>query len=178
MSTDPGKKTVPPTPMAHADSDSSGLSSGGDPAPAAPAVPGPASDPAPVTPPALEPIGLPKGAFIAFRKSGGIKFTSSEMLLYPDGRITYGGAAVSRDTRSRSTRKLNDAQIMRLRRTLDQSGFFDMKSPAVTQSPDTYAFELAARVGARHNAMELFTGAVPASVQPLIEQLEKLLPHD
>jgi hypothetical protein len=75
-------------------------------------------------------------------------------------------------------RRLNDAQIMRLRKLLDNSGFFGLKPAATTQSPDTYAYELSARVGAKHNAVEMFTGTIPASLQPLIEQLEKLLPQD
>lgn len=166
---------MPPASMPHAEPDSTGLSSAEA---NAPSVPAPASaDPAPGQKP-VEPLGLPKGGFIAFRKSGGLKFSSSEMLLYPDGHITYGGAELSRDARTRSSRRLNDAQIMRLRRLLDQSGFFGMKPAAASQSPDTYAYEVAARVGSKHNALELFTGTIPDSMQALIEQLEKLLPSD
>ena len=67
---------------------------------------------------------------------------------------------------------------MLFRSLLDNSGFFAMKPPAATQSPDTYAYELSARVGQKHNAVEVFTGTIPATMQPLIEQLEKLLPQD
>lgn len=175
MSTNSPKKKMPPASIPHAEPDSTGLSSGeGN----APSVPGPAStEPVPEQKP-TEPLGLPKGAFIAFRKSGGLKFSTSEMLLYPDGHITYGGAELSRDARTRSSRRLNDAQIMRLRRLLDQSGFFGMKPAEASQSPDTFAYEVAARVGSKHNAIELFTGTIPEAMQALIEQLEKLLPTD
>src|SRR4051812_30738851 len=104
MSTNPRKNKMPPASMPPAEPESTGLSSGHD---ETPAVPSPAEkEPAPEQK-LTEPLGIPKGGFIAFRKSGGIKFTSSELLLYPDGHITYGGAELARDARKRSARQLN-----------------------------------------------------------------------
>ncbi|MEP7199170.1 MAG: hypothetical protein ABI874_05060 [Chloroflexota bacterium] len=125
-----------------------------------------------------EPLELPKGALIAYRKSGGLKFSSREVVVYPDGRVTYGGGDKAKTALTRASRKLNDAQVTKLRRTLDSSGFWQMNPPEGKHGGDAFAHELVSRVGPKHNQFEVFTGAIPDALTALIEQMEKLLPSE
>jgi len=125
----------------------------------------------------IEPLELPRGAFMAFRKSGGLKFSSREIVIYPDGRISYGGADTSTDWKSRAARKMNDAQISTLRKLLDRTNFFRAASSQGKQGGDAMVYEISARLGVRSNTIELFSGVIPESLAPLVEQLSKLVPE-
>ena len=125
----------------------------------------------------IQRLELPRGAFIAFRKSGGLKFSSREIVIYPDGRVSYGGADTSTDWKSRAVRKMNDAQITTLRKTLDRTNFFRAQSSQGKHGGDAIAYEIIVRLGSRSNAIELFSGTIPESLSPLVEQLNKLVPE-
>jgi hypothetical protein len=125
----------------------------------------------------IERLELPRGAFIAFRASGGLKFSSRDIVIYPDGRVSYGGADTSTDWKARATRKMNDAQITTLRKTLDRTNFFRAQASPGKQSGDALAYEIVARLGSRSNTIELFSGTIPESLTPLVELLSKLLPE-
>jgi len=129
------------------------------------------------TPPShpAEPLRVPRGGFIAFRKSGGLNFTSDEVVLFPDGRVAYDVRGVAQKDYNRLRRELNDAQVLSLRKLLDQSGFWRMESGG-RQNPDAFAYEIAARLGQRSNMVEVMDGSVPEALAPLVERLNKLLP--
>lgn len=129
-----------------------------------------------ITPPKIERLQLPLGAFLAFRQSGGLKFSSRELVVYPDGRVSYGGPDLSKHAYARAGRKLNDGQIARLRKTLNQAGFFRLPSTTGEQPPDSFAYEIAARLGNRSNFVEVFDGSIPDALQALIAQLSGLFP--
>lgn len=131
---------------------------------------------APAAPAHVEPLRVARGGFIAFRKSGGLAFTSDEVLLYPDGRVAYDVRGVPQKEYNRLRRMLNDAQVLSLRKLLDQSGFWRMES-SDKQNPDAYAYEIAARLGQRSNLVQVADGSVPDELAPLIERLNKLLPE-
>jgi hypothetical protein len=133
-----------------------------------------ASDQEPAPPPERKKLALPKGAFIAFRKSGGIEFSSREMVVYPDGRIIYDSLGVQKHGPERP-RKLNDAQIIQLRRTLEQANFFRLQSGEGEQSGDVFAYEIVARLGSRTNDVEFFTGNIPEVLEGLIQRLTELM---
>jgi len=139
--------------------------------------PAPTSHQKPVRP-KIEPLQLPKGALIAFRKSGGLKFSTREIVLYPDGRVSFGGPDVSKEVYARVPRKLNDAQIARLRKTLDHVNFFRMTSAQGDQPPDSFAYEIIARTGNRTNYVEVFDGSIPDALMALIQQLSALMPRE
>lgn len=126
-------------------------------------------------PQARKKLALPKGAFIAFRKSGGIKFSSREIVVYPDGRVTYDSQGEQKHGPERP-RKLNDAQIIQLRRSLEQANFFRLRSGEGEQSGDVFAFEIVARLGSRTNDVEFFTGNLPKVLEGLIQRLTDLMP--
>lgn len=109
------------------------------------------------------------------RRSGGLKFSSQEIYVYPDGRVTHAERDLSKEPHARPGRKLNDAQIMRLRRLLSSSGFFSFKPEPRPQDPDAYVYELAARLGNKSHEIELHTGSIPDALAPLVEMLSQLL---
>lgn len=125
--------------------------------------------------PEAEPLKLPRGGFIAFRKSGGLNFSTREVVVYPDGRVAYDARGVPQKEYNRLRRVLNDGQIIALRKLLDQTNFWKAETSG-TQNPDAFAYEIAARIGQRSNELEVFDGSVPENLKPLIQQLTKLLP--
>lgn len=126
--------------------------------------------------PVAEPLHLPRGAFIAFRKSGGLHFSSREMVLYPDGRIAYDTRGVPQKEYNRLRRAVNDGQMASLRKLLDQTGFWKETSRG-EQNPDAFAYEIAARLGQRSNEIQVFEGSVDERLKPLVDQLTRLLPE-
>jgi hypothetical protein len=134
---------------------------------------------APAAPPAREPepLHLPRGAFIAFRKSGGAEFSTREVVLYPDGRVAFDARGVPQKEYNRLRRALNDGQVLALRKLLDQTNFWHTES-AVRQNLDAFAYEIAARLGQRANSIQVFEGSVPEKLEPLLERLTPLLPQE
>lgn len=126
-------------------------------------------------PTAREPLRLPRGAFLALRTTGSADSTPREVVVYPDGRISYDVRGVPQKEYTRLRRALNDAQVLGLRKLLDQTGFWKAESSS-GQSPDGVMYEIAGRLGQRHNSIEIFQGDVPERLQPLVERLTKLLP--
>ena len=125
-----------------------------------------------------EPLQLPKGALIAFRKSGGVPASTREIVLYPDGRVSFGGPDVAKEMYSHVPRKMNDAQIARLRKTLDHANFLRLSSAQGTPPPDAFAYEIVARAGNRVNSVAVFDGAIPDALTPLVQQLSALMPKE
>jgi hypothetical protein len=127
--------------------------------------------------PKVERLALPKGALIAFRKSVGLKSASREIVIYPDGRVSYGGADLSKNAYERAARRMNDAQMANLRRLLDKVGFFRIESEEGEPQSKAVVYEIAARLGKRSNNVQVF-GAMPGALEPLIEQLNRLMPAE
>lgn len=163
---DTAESTAPPSPDATPETGSQDTAS---------PVPGVLSAEPPPEPP-REPLRLPRGAFIALRKSGGLHFSTREVVVYPDGRIAYDVRGVPQKEYNRLRRALNDGQIISLRKQLDQANFWKSETTG-KQNPDAFAYELAARIGQRSNEIELFDGSIPENFKPLLDLLTKLLPE-
>ncbi|MBX0328486.1 hypothetical protein K2Z83_12440 [Oscillochloris sp. ZM17-4] len=115
-----------------------------------------------------ERLELPRGALIAFRRSGGLRFTTREITVYRDGRvIREGGAARPAHLRDDQLAQLAH---MALRARLARHG-----AAGTRQTPDGYAYEVAARIGRRVRRAEVQDGAIPAELAPLIRALVRLL---
>lgn len=136
-------------------------------------------DESPTPPPAreTEPLRLPRGAFLALRKSGGLHFSARALVLYPDGRASYDERGVPQKEYNRLPRVLNDGQVLSLRKLLDQTNFWRAESSG-EQNPDAFAYEIAARLGQRSNNIQVFDGSIPDKLKPLLERLTPLLPRD
>lgn len=123
--------------------------------------------------PNIEPLQLPKGGLIVFRRSGGLKFSSREVVIFADGRITRRGTDLPQTIRAPS--KLDDAQIAELEKLLEQVEFARLRSVGGPQPPDSYAYEIIAQVDRQSNYVEVFDGKIPDALEPLIQRLTQWL---
>ncbi len=122
-----------------------------------------------------EGLALPEGAWIAMRKSGGLLFSSREVVVYRDGRVTSTAIGGGRPARAGSPRRLTEGQLAALRRTVGQIDFDRLPAHSGRQGPDAYAYEIVARTGRASRALEVFDGSIPQPLAPLIQQLNQLL---
>ncbi len=115
---------------------------------------------------------LPKGALVAMRSGGG-EPSAREIVVYPDGRATYD---TGQKPDMRKPRLLNDVQIARIRKFLEQSDLGYAASEEETQGPTGPATEIAARVHGQIRGVEFPADKIPSALQPLVEQLTGMLP--
>jgi hypothetical protein len=134
-----------------------------------PAAPAPAT---PMPPPA-DRLRLPRGALVAMRRSGGFKFRSREVVVYRDGRVNYDDG----EGGPRTVWTLGDAEKAELQGLLAQANMAKLPT-AGRQNPDAFAYEIVARPARRVYSVEAFQGSIPASLAPLIQQLNRLAGMD
>ena len=125
-----------------------------------------------------EALALPEGAWLAMRKSGGLLFSSREVVVYGDGRVTGSAIGGGRPERDAPPRRLGAAQLAALRRAVEQVNFARLPAAVGHQGRDAFIYELIARSGRATHAVEVFEGAIPEQLAPLVEQLNRLLPRD
>jgi hypothetical protein len=121
--------------------------------------------------PAIERLELPAGALIAFRSSGGLKFRSRQLVIYPDGRLTLSGTDLPKPS---AREKLGPDRIAELRKLLADSGFDRIETPARQQPPDSFAYETVAQIDSVAHYVEVFDGSIPEKLRPLIRVLKRL----
>lgn len=130
---------------------------------------------APAAPPADDDsLRLPRGGLVALRRSGGIRFTTREVVVYGDGRVAAGVAPVPRGR----ARYLGEAEMAEVWAALGASDLRRQSPAAGGQGADTYAYEIVARLGGRAYAVEVFDGRIPAPLAPLIALLLRLRPSE
>ena len=117
-------------------------------------------------------LKLPRGAFIALRQSGGLRFSTREVTVYNDGRVIWNRQGKLAEAGSRHITSEEVAELIDL---IEHSGLRELPNPIGRQSPDGYAYELVARFGRKSTAIEFFDGSIPAEVQPLLVQLKLLM---
>lgn len=103
-------------------------------------------------------LGLPKGAVVAIRRSGGFVFRSDEVTAYADGSVTHRNSAFGSVAKPAQAGTLTEAQQTQLRQLLDPQTFTAFTA-TMAPVPDSYVVELAAQVGAeikRGEVAELF----------------------
>ncbi len=123
--------------------------------------------------PRREPLQLPRGALLAFRVNA--PASARELVIYPDGRVSFGGPDEAKQAYARVPRLLNDAHIARLRKTLERANFFRLSSVEDELPPDAQSYEIAARIGNRVHRVVVLESAVPEALQALLQQLNPLL---
>jgi hypothetical protein len=117
---------------------------------------------------------LPKGAIVIMRRSGGLRFTSEEVAVHRDGRVTTSRSARAAGAKDKP-QKLTPKQLSALRVTLTKSRLDQAERKIAKQPPDGYAYEIVARVGRKVQTAEVFTGSIPDSLQPLVKELSGYL---
>jgi hypothetical protein len=122
------------------------------------------------------PLQRPRGALIAMRKSGGIRFTWRLLVVRGDGRLIYKSNQVGAPRTARAIGQLDAAQLVELQALIGQTDFATSSPGASRQNPDAFAYELIARVGRKNVFAEAFEGSIPEELKPLIQWLNRLLP--
>ena len=123
-------------------------------------------------------LTLARGAFIAVRQSGGLRFSTREVMVYHDGRVAARRQG-KLDTREEA-RRITPGEVADLKAAIAHSSLPDRPRFASIgrQSPDGYAYELIARAGRKLKAIECFDGSIPPEVKPLLTELKTLMPVD
>jgi hypothetical protein len=123
-----------------------------------------------------EPLKLPKGALVAMRKSGGLRFTSRTVVIHRDGQVTQ--TSITRTRNLRPPARLSNRQMSSMKMDVAKSMSGATAKSIGRQNPDAYAYEIVARVGRRVVSTEVFDGSMPASMAGLIKRLNQYLPPD
>lgn len=126
-------------------------------------------------PPDDDVLVLPSTAIAALRKSGGLRFSSREVVVFRDGRVSYRAIAPAPQLRRRSIRVLSAAELAALRRLIKACPL--QPKPPTRSSPDAFVSEVATRVGATVRQAELSPGTMDASEAALVEFLTRLFPE-
>jgi hypothetical protein len=120
--------------------------------------------------PAADELGVPRDALLAFRKSGGLRFSSRAIIVYRNGWV------VPADGADRKPRHLGEGAMAKLTQLVLRSGLARHQPSGAPQPPDGHAYEIAAYVGGRLRRAEAMDGSIPADLAPLIRALSRLLP--
>lgn len=120
-------------------------------------------------PPAAADLPLPRDALLAFRKSGGLRFSSRAIVVYRNGWVVPADGGRGRP------RHLGVAALAKLARQALRSGLARHTPAGARQPPDGSAYEIAARIGSRVRRAEVMDGSIPPDLAPLIRALSRLL---
>lgn len=125
----------------------------------------------PSPPPAENKLELPDHALVAMRKSGGLRFTSVEVIVHVDGTVTVEGGAIPGVPIATPARKLRDEELAALYRALSEANLQELPARSGVQNPDAYVYEIVARTASGTYAAELSDGSIPTPLVPLIRLL-------
>jgi hypothetical protein len=121
-------------------------------------------------------LKLPRGAFIAFRQSGGLRFRTREVIVYNDGRVIL--RRQGKLGAGEGVRRIDLTEVAELKELIARNNLVKLHHAIGRQSPDGYAYELIARVGRKSKLIEFFDGSIPADVQTLLVRLKTLMVVD
>ncbi|GAB4428101.1 MAG: hypothetical protein OHK0015_10700 [Chloroflexi bacterium OHK40] len=116
-----------------------------------------------------EQLALPRGGLVAFRKSGGLRFSSRGIVVRRSGWVEPLEGTPGR------RRHMTDEALRVLERLLLQSGLTRVSHRKRQATPDGYSYEITARVGGRLCQVTL-DDPVPAEQERLVRVLNRLLP--
>ena len=121
-------------------------------------------------------LKLPRRAFIAFRQSGGLRFSTREVTVYNDGRVI--SRRQGKLGAGEGSQRITPAEVAELKDLIAQSDLMRLPTSIGQQSPDGYAYELIARVRRKSKLIEFFDGSIPADAQTLLVRLKTLMAVD
>jgi hypothetical protein len=127
--------------------------------------------PAQAVPADEDQLGLPRGGLVAFRKSGGLRFSSRGFVVYRSGWV------VPLEGTGGRPRRMTDAAREALEALIVRSGLSRTRRKA-KGARDGYGYEVTARYGGRTRYAEAEDGAIPEALGRLIEVLQRLMPGD
>lgn len=128
---------------------------------------------APASPPGDEDeLGLARGGLVAFRKSGGLRFTSLGVAVYRSGWVVPLTGTAGRP------RRMTAEALAALETLVAHSGLSRRRlAKGGEGTRDGYYYEITARYGGRTRYAEAADGAIPEDLGRLIEVLQRLLPR-
>lgn len=116
-------------------------------------------------------LSLPRGGLVAFRKSGGLRFTSRGFVVYRSGWVVPLEGTEGRPRHMTSeAREALEALLLR-------SGMSRRHHQKARGTRDGYGYEITARYGGRTRYAEAEDGAIPDELRRLIEVLQRLMPR-
>lgn len=120
--------------------------------------------------PAGGPLELPRGALVAFRKSGGLRFSSRGVV------VTRGGWVEPMAGTAGRRRHITPEALAVLERLILRSGLTRVGQGPAPATRDGFAYEIAAHVAGRARSVELHD-PVPEGQERLVQVLTRLLPR-
>ncbi len=120
--------------------------------------------------PTAEALPLPRSALLAFRKSGGLRFSSRGIVVLRSGWVEPLPGTEGR------RRHITPEALAVLERLLLTSGLTRVSQQQRQPTPDGYSYEIAAHLGGRPRYVELYD-PVPAEQERLVRVLNRLLPR-
>lgn len=121
--------------------------------------------------PPADVLPLPPDAFIAFRQSGGLRFSTLAVMVYLDGYVAW--QRTRKFDAGQGERQLTPDEVADLQDLITQSGLFGLPRSIGLPSPDGYAYELIAQLADQSASIEFFTGSIPVEVQPIVQRLKQ-----
>jgi hypothetical protein len=121
--------------------------------------------------PDYEPLTLPRGGLVAFRKSGGFRFSSRGFVVYRWGQVVPLAGTEGR------ARRLSAEARAALRHRLLMARLGQIQVAPGGGRRDGYGYELVARIGLRTRSLEFDDGAIPPELARLVELLQRLMPQ-
>lgn len=113
-------------------------------------------------------LRLPRNGLIAYRKSGGLRFTSQAIIVYRNGWV------IPLDGTENRPRRLGPAALARLEGLILRSELTRAPQDTRSATRDGYSYEIVTRIGRREYAVEL-SDPVPAAQARLVAMLNGLL---
>ncbi|MCX7791655.1 MAG: hypothetical protein N2378_13525 [Chloroflexaceae bacterium] len=113
-------------------------------------------------------LRLPRNGLIAYRKSGGLRFTSRAIIVYRNGRV------LPLDDGEGRPRRLGPAALARLKGLILRGELTRAPQDKRSATRDGYSYEIVTRIGRRECAVEL-SDPVPAAQARLVRALNGLL---
>ena len=117
-----------------------------------------------------EGLPLSRGALVAFRKSGGLRFSSRGIVVLRSGWVEPLPGTEGR------RRHITPEALAVLERLILTSGLTRVSHRKGRATPDGYSYEIAAHVGGRPRHVEL-DDPVPDEQERLVRVLNRLLPQ-
>jgi hypothetical protein len=118
-----------------------------------------------------EKLTLPRNGLVAFRKSGGLRFTSRGFVVYRSGWV------VPLEGTGGRPRHMTEAAREAVEALLLRSGMSRTHRKR-SGGGDGYAYEITARYGGRTRYAEFHDGAIPEEMRRLVEVLQRLMPKE
>jgi hypothetical protein len=117
-----------------------------------------------------EALPLSRGALVAFRKSGGLRFSSLGVVVLRSGWVEPQPGSEGR------RRHITPEALAVLERLILTSGLTRVSHQKRRPTPDGYSYEIAAHVAGRPRFVEL-SDPVPDEQERLVRVLSRLLPR-